>query len=79
MKCEIIGFTHLKGVSKKTNKDYDFYQISATYKPEQGYTGKRVIDVNVDPACVNGIEKLTLPIIAEITKDFATNRTIVCL
>lgn len=79
MKVKIIGFTHLVGKSKKTGNDYDFYQLSCTYKPEKGYTGERVLDISVNPECVTGIEKATLPIIAELFQDFVTHRVSVVL
>lgn len=77
MKAKIIGYAHLKGYSEKKKKDYDFYQLSATFRPEEGYTGERVLDLTVDPAQVEGIEKASLPITCEITKDFVTNRTFI--
>lgn len=79
MKCKIIGYTHLKGTSKKTGNDYDFYSLSATYQPEKGYTGERVIELSVDPAQVRNIENCKLPVIAEVYQDIATHRTTIIL
>lgn len=79
MKCKIIGYSHLQGVSKKTNKSYDFYNLSVSYQPERGYTGERVAEFNVDPTNVTGIEKLKVPVFAEILKDAFTNKVTVVL
>lgn len=70
MRCTVVGYTRLTGKSKKTGKDYDFYSLSTTYKGEQGYTGDRVKEVNVDPQLVNGIEKLPCPFKADINIGF---------
>lgn len=36
MKIYVTGFTHLSGTSKKTGKDYDFYQVEALSRRNQG-------------------------------------------
>lgn len=77
MKVKIIGYIHLTGESKKTGKPYDFYQVSCTYRPETGYTGERVLDLSADTVFMQGIEKLTLPVVADVNKDFVTNKTLI--
>lgn len=47
----IIGFAHFKGVSKKTGKDYDFYQVHCISEDKpRGFTGDavEVVSVNAD-------------------------------
>lgn len=36
MKLYVTGFNHLSGVSKKTNKEYDFYQVETLSRRNQG-------------------------------------------
>lgn len=79
MKCKIVGYSHLQGTSKKTGKDYDFYNISVTYQPERGYNGERTADFNVNPENVQGIEKLKVPVFAEIFSDAFTKKITVVL
>lgn len=70
MKCTVVGYTRLKGTSKKTGNDYDFYSLGITYKGERGYIGDRVRELSVDPELVNGIDKLPCPIKADIDIGF---------
>lgn len=79
MKCKIIGYAHLQGTSKKTGKDYDFYNLSVTFQPERGYTGERTQEFNVDPSQVKGIENCKLPVVAEVLKDAFTDKITVVL
>lgn len=72
MKCSIVGFTHLQGdKSKKTGQPYDFFILGITYPGEKGYTGSRVKEIVVDPRQVGGIERLTPPIMADVSVDFS--------
>lgn len=36
MKLFVFGFNHLKGTSKKSGNDYDFYQVETLSKRNQG-------------------------------------------
>lgn len=46
---QIVGISHITGVSNKTNKEYDFYQIHATY-PDEKTEGLSVVSL-VCPDC----------------------------
>ena len=71
MKCKILGYSRLQGTSKKTGNEYDFYTLAISYSDgKKGYTGQRVRELSVDPDQVAGIEKLTVPISADIAVDF---------
>lgn len=70
MKCKILGYFRLQGTSKRTGNEYDFYTLAISYPGEKGYTGQRVRELSVDPDQVAGIEKLTVPISADIAVDF---------
>lgn len=37
MKICVMGFNHLSGISKKTNKEYDFYIIDCITRRVEGY------------------------------------------
>lgn len=37
MKLFVTGFNHLSGTSKKTGKDYDFYQVEVLSQRNQGF------------------------------------------
>ena len=41
----IVGIRHITGVSKKTDKAYDFYELHATY-PDPDTEGFAVISLN---------------------------------
>lgn len=70
MKCTVLGFARLKGKSRKSGNDYDFYTISIAFKGEKGYTGQRVKEISVNPDEVQGIEKLTCPFPADLSVGF---------
>ena len=72
MKCSIVGYTRLRGEkSKKSGKPYDFFILGVTYPGEKGYMGHRVKEIVVDPRQVEGIERLTPPVLANISVDFS--------
>ena len=77
MTCQIIGYTHLKGTSKKTGEPYDFYKVSTKFEIS-GYNGECVAEVVSNPEQVKGIEDMELPVYAELTRTFSGKLT-VCL
>ena len=79
MKCKIVGFVHVKGEkSRKTGKPYDFYKVSVLYN-SRNYTGETALEVLADPSQVMGIEKLTLPVVAELAQEVGSKNVTVCL
>lgn len=60
----------MQGTSKKTGNKYDFYTLAISYPGEKGYTGQRVRELSINPDQVTGIEKLPVPISADVAVDF---------
>lgn len=75
MKCKIIGWAKIK--PKKTNEEC--YVLHTTYEGEKGFNGlkTRVFFAGLDTA--EGLERVKLPVYAELTKDALSNHLEVVL
>lgn len=51
MRITVIGKAHLEGTSKKTGRDYNFYQIHFT-GPARGVEGLAAQTISIDPTVV---------------------------
>lgn len=67
MKLFIMGYTHLSGTSRKTNKDYDFYQVE-TLSRRNGGEGAPLMS-NVMAIQAPAFENIIAPALPSI-KDF---------
>lgn len=59
MKVNVIGKSHLQGVSKRTGNPYDFIQLHYN-GPARGVIGQAAMTVSMDPSMVN-FESITVP------------------
>lgn len=75
MKCKIIGWAKIK----PKNSNDECYVLHTSYDGEQGFNGlkTRVFFANLNTA--EGLERVKLPVDAELTKDALTNRLEVVL
>lgn len=75
MKCKIVGWARIK---PKNSKE-ECYILHTTYEGEQGFNGlkTRVFFANLGTA--DGLERVKLPVNAELTKDALNNRLEVIL
>ena len=71
MLCTVLGYTRLSGKSKKTGKDYDFFDVSVSYDAETGYTGRRVKELALDPNIASDIMGMMPPFNMDIQVDFS--------
>ena len=75
MKCKIIGWAKIK----PKNSDSECYVLHTAYDGEKDFHGSktRVFFANLGTA--EGLERVKLPVDAELTKDALTNRLEVIL
>ena len=71
MLCTVLGYTRLSGKSKKTGKDYDFFDVSVSYDAEASYTGRRVKELTLDPDIASDIMGMVPPFSMEVQTDFS--------
>lgn len=75
MKCKIIGWAKIK----PKNSNDECYVLHTAYNGESGFNGSKtkVFFANLNTA--EGLERVKLPVDAELTKDAITNRLEVVL